>query len=124
MRDRPLCPAYVRLQSGLCIEAIELAAEADLWLKGRNRDGQEVYAIPSQADPGRYYIVTRSTCDCPDFRHNGLSPARLGAAGEHRACKHILAVRLHSELVKAQQDQPRPNAHQRRARLKVLPTQD
>jgi hypothetical protein len=45
---------------------------------------------------GRYYLVDAQRCDCPDaHRHPG------------QACKHILAVRLHCELVKAQQRTPR-----------------
>jgi hypothetical protein len=35
-----------------------------------------------------------------------LSTARMGHAGDHRPCKHVLAVRLHCELAKAQQAQP------------------
>jgi hypothetical protein len=85
------------------IRAIELAAEADQWLSGRNRGGEDVYAVPSQSESGRYYIVTSSSCDCPDFRHNGPAAETASAASEQRPCKHILAVRLHSELVRAQQ---------------------
>ena len=99
------------------IRALEIAAEADQWLKGRNRAGEEVFGVPSQSDPGHYYIVTRSSCDCPDFRH-----AQAGASDEPRACKHILAVRLHTELVRAQQRQPRSPASRRRDHLSVVPT--
>jgi hypothetical protein len=104
------------------IRAIEIAAEADQWLKGHNRAGEEVFGVPSQSDPGRYYIVTRSSCDCPDFRRVG-SPAAPDAADEQRACKHILAVRLHTELVRAQQRQPRSPAPRRRDHLSVVPSQ-
>ena len=102
------------------IRALEIAAEADQWLKGRNRDGEEVFGVPSQSDPGHYYIVTRSTCDCSDFRHNSGSG---GEGGEPRACKHVLAVRLHGELVKAQQQQQqaRPSGRARRDHLSVVP---
>ena len=106
------------------IRAVELAAEADLWLKGSNRAGEQIYAIPSQSDSEHYYIVTRSSCDCPDFRNNGLSSTRLGAAGEHRACKHILAVRLHTELVRAQREQAQPTAPRRRGQLRVVTPSD
>jgi hypothetical protein len=84
------------------IRAIELAAEADFWLKGRNQAGEDVYGVPSQSESGRYYIVTPSGCDCPDFAH-----------GAQAACKHMLAVRLYRELVKAQQclPTPRPRGH-------------
>src|SRR5262252_6987959 len=87
------------------IKAIEIAAEAGQWFKCRTRDGQKAYGLPSQCKPGRYYLVTCSSCDCQDFRRNGLSGSRLGYAGEHRACKYVLAVRLYCELVKAQQNQ-------------------
>ena len=82
------------------IRAIEIAAEADYWLSGHTRDGEAVFGVPSQCDPGRYYIVTRSSCDCPDFVHRALE-----TGGEH-ACKHMLAVQLHRELVRAQTAPP------------------
>ena len=100
------------------IRAIELAAEADLWLKGRNRAGEDVYAVPSQSERDRYYIVTRSRCDCPDFGRTELpSTQQRGPAGEQHACKHMLAVRLHSELVRAQQHQA---PQRRREHLRVV----
>jgi hypothetical protein len=95
------------------IRAVEIAAEADLWLTGHDRAGQEIYGVPSQSDPRRYYIVTRSSCDCPDFR-------RRDDIGKDGACKHILAVRLHTELVRAQQQPPRPAPQRRRSHLSVV----
>ena len=92
------------------IRAIELAAEANLWLSGHNARGEDVYGVPSQSEPGRYYIVTATSCDCPDF-HNNAAWATLDAGDERHACKHILAVRLHIELVKAQRLQPRARGH-------------
>ena len=84
------------------IRAIEIAAEADHWLRGRNAAGQEVVAVPSQSDASRYYIVTDGArCDCPDFRHGEASSER--GDGEV-VCKHVLAVRLHAELVRAQEE--------------------
>jgi hypothetical protein len=77
------------------IRAIEIAAQADYWLSGHTRDGEAVFGVPSQCDPGRYYIVTSSSCDCPDYVHRALD-----TGGEH-ACKHMLAVQLHRELVRA-----------------------
>jgi SWIM zinc finger len=105
------------------IRAVELAADAGQWLRCRSHDGEVAYGVPSQADPGRYYLVTHSSCDCPDFRRNGLSPARLGAAGEHRPCKHVLAVRLYSELVEAQAQLSRPGYPRRRGHLTLLGSQ-
>jgi SWIM zinc finger len=92
------------------IRAIEIAAEADYWLTGHSRDGEEVFGVPSQRDPGRYYIVTKSRCDCADFKQRGDG-----------ACKHILAVRLHTELAMAQQQQASRSSRQRsRGHLTVL----
>lgn len=88
------------------ISAIELTAEAGQWLKCRTRDGEVAWGIPSRTDPDHYYLVTGSECECPDFRRNGLSRARLGKPGAHRDCKHVLAVRLHTELVRAMHPQP------------------
>jgi hypothetical protein len=100
------------------IRAIELAAEADLWLKGRNRAGEDVFAVPSQSERDRYYIVTRSSCDCPDFRRTDLQSMQPGGpTAEQRACKHVLAVRLHSELVRAQQHQA---PQRRREHLRIV----
>ncbi len=95
------------------IKALEIAAGAGQWLKCRLRDGSKAYGVPSQCTPGRYYLVTCSSCDCPDFQRHGLAAARIGQTGEHRACKHVLAVRLYCELVKAQPA--------RRRHLRVIP---
>ena len=103
------------------IRALEIAAEADQWLKGHNRQGEEVFGVPSQSDPGHYYIVTCSSCDCPDFRHSGTPAAAPDQPAEQRPCKHILAVRLHTELVKAQQYQAPPSRQRRRDHLSVVP---
>jgi predicted nucleic acid-binding Zn finger protein len=95
------------------IRAIEIAAEAAHWLSGHNAQGEEVFAVPSQAADGRYYIVTRDRCDCPDYANREADGSR------ERACKHILAVRLHTELLRAQQ-QPA----MRRRHLSVVPRAD
>ncbi len=85
------------------IRALEIAAEADHWLQWRTADEQSAFGVPSQSDPNHYYVVTAASCDCPDFRRNALeaSPAQPRAA-EPRACKHMLAVRLYCELVRAE----------------------
>jgi hypothetical protein len=77
------------------IHAIEIAAEADYWLTGHDRDGRALFAIPSQQEPERYYIVSGSRCDCPDFVQRGAP------------CKHVLAVQLHTELARAERRQKR-----------------
>src|SRR5690348_11944961 len=87
------------------IRAIEIAADADQWLRWRTDDGVTAYGVPSQTHADQYYVVTQSTCDCPDFRRTALTIARGDGevdVDEQRACKHILAVRLYTELVKAQ----------------------
>jgi hypothetical protein len=68
------------------IKAIEIAAGASQWLRCRTADGCQAYGVPSQCQPGRHYLVTLETCDCPDFQRNGLSTgtngvARFGTAG-------------------------------------------
>jgi hypothetical protein len=99
----------IRADNPRTIRAIEIAAQADRWLRWRTDDGLETFGVPSQAHADQFYVVTRSTCDCPDFHGNLLAP-RLDQSGEPRACKHILAVRLHIELVKAQQGRRRSAA--------------
>src|SRR5437868_8525379 len=89
------------------IRAIEIAADADQWLVYRDQDGHQAYGVPSQSERGRYYLVTPASCDCPDFARHGVPSATASTeATELRACKHILAVRLHDELVRAQELQP------------------
>ncbi len=95
------------------IKALELAAEADHWLSGRNRAGEQLFGVPSQRDPQRYYIVAGSSCDCPDFVHAAESQ-------EPRACKHVLAVRLHCELVRAQQYRGQGTSPRRQGHLQLV----
>src|SRR5258708_3305050 len=101
------------------IKAIEIAAGASQRLKVRSTDGELAFGIPTQcgAKAGRYYLVTAHTCDCEDFKRNGLSRPRFGEEGYHGLCKHIRAVRLYMELVKASEAQPR-----RRRHLTLVPT--
>jgi hypothetical protein len=105
------------------VRAIELAANAGQWLACRDRDGQVLFGVPSQHHAGRYYLVSETSCDCPDFRRHGLSPARLGMAGTHQPCKHILAVRLHDELIRAlDHAQARSAREPRRDHLRLVPS--
>lgn len=105
------------------IRAIEIAAEADQWLRWRTADGYEAYGVPSQTRADQYYVVTQSSCDCPDFRRNALgdAPENHVSDDEPYACKHILAVRLHDELVRAQEYEPSRSAPRRRGHLRLLP---
>jgi hypothetical protein len=103
------------------IRAIEIAAEAEHWLVGRNPAGEEVFGVPSQCEPGRYYIVTRTACDCADFRNRSEDGAK-----DH-ACKHLLAVRLHTELARAEARRQRPlsaASERRKGHLSLLPHSD
>src|SRR5579859_5736761 len=105
------------------IRALEIAADADHWLRWRTDDGQPAYGIPSQSQADQYYVVTQSTCDCPDFRRNALAVAANDGADEQRACKHVLAVRLFTELVKAQRQQrpgPATPTQRRRGHLTLV----
>ena len=115
------------------IKAIQIAADAAQWLRCHTRDGRKAYGVPSQCQPGRYYLVDLERCDCPDFQRNGLSGSRIGHAGVHAPCKHILAVRLHCEQAKAQQARPARRARRattvaegstQRSRLSVVPAGD
>jgi hypothetical protein len=94
------------------IRAIELAADAARWRRWQTPDGIEAYGIPSQSRRDCSYIVTSSSCNCADF-------ARAAESGEPLACKHVLAVRLYCELVKAQEqvDGGRPRAVRGHLRL-------
>ena len=100
------------------IKALAIAAGASQWLKVRSVDGELGYGIPSQCKKlaGRYYLVTASECDCEDFKRHGLRFGRIGMDGYHGDCKHMRAVQLYLELVRAQETQPRSKRH-----LRLLP---
>jgi len=91
------------------IKALEIAAGASQWLKVRTTDGEVAFGIPSQCarNAGRYYVVNAERCDCEDFKRHGLSAPRIGQNSTHGLCKHVRAVQLYSELVKAQQARPK-----------------
>lgn len=76
-------------------KAVAIATDAGQWLKCRTTDGRKAYGIPAASEPGRYYLVTRTSCDCYD--------------AQRRTCKHMLAVQLHCELM-AEQAAPAPKA--------------
>jgi hypothetical protein len=106
------------------IRAIEIAAGAAYWLSGHNPDGHDVYGVPSQREPGHYYIVTGSTCDCADFQNHALMQPADHRPAEGYTCKHILAVRLHRELARAQHQPPPHSAVAQRSgrHLSLVPT--
>ena len=86
------------------IKAVEIAAGAGHWLKCRLADGTKAYAVPSQQTAGKYHIADCHACSCPDYQRR------------QEACKHVLAVRLHCTLARAQQ------ARQHHRHLRVVPT--
>jgi SWIM zinc finger len=79
------------------IKAVEIAAGCGQWLRCRTRHGRKLYGVPSQTTPAVCYLVDCQGCTCQDFQRQQRQP-----------CKHVLAVRLYVELVRAQQGrQPR-----------------
>jgi hypothetical protein len=101
------------------IRAIEIAARASDWRAARAPDGQPAFDVPSQTQPGHYYRVTRFSCECPDFQHATDRPLPDDSPDDRRACKHILAVRLYCELVRAQRSLT-PSPATRRGHLRVV----
>jgi hypothetical protein len=97
------------------IHAIEIAADASRWRVWRDAEGNEIYRVPSQTSKDRVYLVTQSSCTCPDYVHAADDPFE-----EDRACKHILAVRLYCELVRAQQLVPPAVSPEWRGRLRLV----
>jgi hypothetical protein len=70
-------------------KAVAIATDSGQWLKCRTTDGRKAYGIRSSRDANTIYFTTRTSCTCYDARRHD--------------CKHILAVRLHCELVEEQQ---------------------
>src|SRR3982074_426587 len=85
------------------IKAIEIAAEAGQWEPCCTDDGEAACRAPSQGHVGRFYAVSATRGDCPDFQRSDVLATQAGEAGHHPACKHVLAVRLHNELTRAVQ---------------------
>jgi len=80
------------------LKALEIAQAADTWRQLHTREGELVYAIPSQTTRGLYYLTSTSSCTCLDAHHNGLRATRVGMVGLHIACKHIRALTLRQVL--------------------------
>lgn len=73
-------------------KALDLADQSGQWLRLR-RDGRCVaVGIPS-SQPGRYYRVTRTSCECEDWQRRQL------------ACKHMQALEV---AIVRQAEKPRP----------------
>ena len=84
-------PIIISRNDPRSLKAIQIAAGAGQWLKCHTADGSKRYGIPSQSVAGLYDLADCRSCTCPDFQRR------------HQACKHALAVRIHAELVRAQQ---------------------
>jgi hypothetical protein len=69
-------------------KAVALATDAGQWLPCRDNYGRKIYGIRSSRDANHVYFVTRTSCTCYDARRH--------------ECKHMLAVRLHCELMAEQ----------------------
>ena len=89
------------------LRALELTANAGQWLVCRTPDGQRGYGVPAAVGSARYYLVSPERCDCPQF-------------GVDRPCVHVLAVRLHAELVRAVQRPEPPSRPRRRGHLRLV----
>ena len=79
--------------------ALEMAADAGPWLKCRCAGGRTACGVPSQSRPGHFYLADCHSCTCPDAQ-----------PFPDLACKHMLAVRLRVELLRAQQRSEVPTA--------------
>lgn len=83
--------------------AIEIASDAGQFARCRTHDGELVWGVPSQSRDNVRYLVTETTCDCVDFRRNGLRPGRVGFYGSHFTCKHIRSLAILLSAWRAQQ---------------------
>jgi SWIM zinc finger len=110
-------PITISADDPRSIRAIEIAATAGQWLRCRTDQGEAAYRIPSQSRRNRYYLVTHASCDCADFQRRTADGMSRGEPDDDHACKHVLALRLHDELVKAVQRQPRLSTPRSRGHL-------
>lgn len=83
--------------------ALEIARDAGQFARCRTADGELVWAIPSQSRQHVRYLVTEQSCQCQDFRRNGLRAARIGFYGSHFTCKHVRALKILISAWHAQQ---------------------
>lgn len=83
--------------------ALEIASDAGQFVRCRSRQGEVVWGVPSQSRELVRYLVTETSCDCEDFRRNGLSARRIGFHGSHFTCKHVRALRILLSAWQAQQ---------------------
>jgi hypothetical protein len=96
----------------MLLRARRLYADRAQWLRIQSRVNPRRVAlgIRSERDPNTVYLVTETSCTCPWWRSRGLGAHRVGFAGEHAPCKHVLAVRM-----MLQEAERRHNQHSARA---------
>ena len=82
----PKSPLEARVQ-----DAVEIVLD-NAFKTFLDEDGRVSYGIPSQSKTGLYYRVNNDLCVCHDMRYRPWAP-----------CKHVLAVRLHENLLKEQE---------------------
>lgn len=100
--------------------ALMISADAGQWLRVRTAEGEVAYGIPSCRIDGRYYLVTASSCDCEDFRRNGLRRGRIFEGGEHTTCKHVRAVQIFEALQVALSDSTCQTTVRQRRHLQIV----
>jgi predicted nucleic acid-binding Zn finger protein len=90
-------------------KALEIASDAGQFVRCRTADGELVWGVPSQSRDLVRYLVTETTCECEDFRRNGLRRGRIGFHGSHFACKHVRALKILISAWNAQQTPEDPD---------------
>jgi uncharacterized Zn finger protein len=83
---------FISTDSKRGAKAVALATDAGQWIKCHTRDGRKMYGVRSSRDSNVVYFVTQTSCTCYDFAHG-------------HDCKHLIAVRLHCQLVREQQQE-------------------
>jgi len=83
-------------------KALMIASDAGQFARCRTIHGELVWGVPSQSRDHVRYLVTHDTCECEDFRRNGLRRGRIGFYGSHFHCKHIRALRILTSAYEAQ----------------------
>ena len=81
-----LSPTTIDLSDARTQRAIVIAADAGQWARCTRRDGRKLFGIPSST-PNVRYLTDATFCTCPDQIYT-----------PQRACKHIIAVRIHEAL--------------------------
>jgi hypothetical protein len=80
----------------MLLRARRLYHQRGQWLRVVARDNPRAQwvGIRSERNPDVIYFATRTSCTCPWWRTRGLGAPRIGFAGVHEPCKHVVAVRM------------------------------